>query len=256
LLIEAVGNIFYAVSKNITLGFDCNVASESPGTAIPDGLAANSPGAAAVRTINFPNNVTINNMKATFNTSHTWIGDLVVKLKHPDGTEINLWNRTCNNPQSSGLNVTFQDGSPAPPCGSPTTGTVSPVQALSAFNGKPSNGVWTLTVQDFYNADTGNIVSWGIDFGCTLENQEFDTSDITVYPNPNSGNFTLQYNNPVSNEINITVYDMRGRKIYANSFASQAIINETIQLNNTQAGIYLMTITDGNRKEVKKIVVE
>jgi hypothetical protein len=49
---------------------------------------------------------------------------------------------------------------------------------------------------------------------------------------------------------------MRGRKIYANSFASQAIINETIQLNNTQAGIYLMTITDGNRKEVKKIVVE
>ena len=27
-------------------------------------------------------------MKASFASGHTWIGDLVVKLKHPDGTEI------------------------------------------------------------------------------------------------------------------------------------------------------------------------
>ncbi|MGL2962853.1 zinc-dependent metalloprotease [Flavobacterium sp. RSB2_4_14] len=256
LLIEAVGNIFYAVSKNISLGYDCNVASQTPGTAIADGLGANSAGAAAVRTINFPSNVTINNMKASFSTGHTWIGDLVVKLKHPDGTEITLWNRTCNNPQSSGMNVTFADGFPAPVCGSPTSGTFSPVQALAAFNGKPSNGTWTLTVQDFYNGDTGNINSWGIDFGCTLGNEEFDTTDLAVYPNPNRGNFTLQYNNPISNEINVTVFDMRGRKIYENSFSNQATINENIQLNNAQAGIYLMTVTDGNRKEVKKIVVE
>lgn len=256
LLIEAVGNIFYAVSRNITLGFECNVASESPGTAIPDGLGANSPGAAVVRTINFPNNVTINNMKATFNTGHTWIGDLNVRLRHPDGTEVILWNRTCNNPQASGLNITFQDGAPAPACGSPTTGTASPVQPLAAFNGKPSNGVWTLTVQDFFNDDSGNINSWGIDFGCTLANQQFDVADISVYPNPNSGNFTLQYSNPISDEVTVNVFDIRGRKIYENSFGNQATINETIQLTDAQAGLYLMTITDGNRKEVKKIIVE
>lgn len=256
LMIEAVGNIFYAVSRNITLGFDCNVASENPGTAIPDGLGANAAGAAAVRTINFPNNVTINNMKATFNTGHTWIGDLNVRLRHPDGTEVILWNRTCNNPQASGLNITFQDGAPAPACGSPTTGTASPVQPLAAFNGKPSNGVWTLTVQDFFNADTGNINSWGIDFGCTLANPEFDSADISVYPNPNSGNFMLQYTNPISDKVTVNVFDIRGRKIYENSFGNQATINETIQLTDAQAGLYLMTITDGNRKEVKKIIVE
>jgi subtilisin-like proprotein convertase family protein len=256
LLIESVGNIFYAVSKNISLGFDCSVTSQTPGTPIADGLAANSPGAAAVRTINFSNNVIINNMKASFSTGHTYIGDLVIKLKHPDGTEINLWNRTCNTPPNSGMNIIFADSFPAPVCGSPTSGNFRPVQALSAFNGKPSNGTWTLTVQDFAPQDTGNINSWGIDFGCTLGNEEFDSADLAVYPNPNRGNFTLQYNNPISNEIKVTVYDMRGRKIYENSFSNQVTINESIQLNNAQLGIYLMTVTDGIRKEVKKIVVE
>ncbi|MFN3752982.1 reprolysin-like metallopeptidase [Flavobacterium sp.] len=256
LLIEAVGNIFYAVSKNITLGYDCNVANETPGTAIADGLGANNPGAAAVRTINFPNNVTINNMKASFSTGHTWIGDLVVKLKHPDGTEINLWNRTCNNPQRTGMNIIFADGSPAPVCASPTAGTYSPAQALSAFNGKPSNGVWTLTVQDFYNGDTGTIASWGIDFGCTLDSQPFDIADLTVYPNPNNGNFTVQFDNPISEETKIEVYDMRGRKIFENAYTNQGVFNENIQLNNAQSGIYLLNVTDGNRKVVKRIAVE
>ena len=256
LLIEAVGNIFYAVSKNITLGFECNVASETPGTAIADGLGANNPGAASVRTLNFPNSVTINNMKASFSTGHTWIGDLVVKLKHPDGTEINLWNRTCNNPQRIGMNVIFADGSPAPVCGSPTNGTFSPVQALAAFNGKPSNGVWTLTVQDFYNGDTGTIASWGIDFGCTLNSEQYDIADLTVYPNPNNGNFTVRFDNPTSEETKIEVYDIRGRKIFENAYTNEGMFNENIQLNNAQSGIYLLNVTDGNRKVVKRIAVE
>lgn len=256
LLIEAVGNIFYAVSKKIALGYECNVASESPGTAIADGLGANSPGAAAIRTINFPTNVVISNMKASFSTNHTWLGDLTVRLKHPDGTEILLWNRTCNNPQSSGMNVTFSDSAPAIVCGSPTAGTYSPVQALSAFNGKPSNGTWTLTVRDNYNGDTGSITSWGIDFGCTLNNEEFDITGLTVYPNPNNGNFNIRYDNPVSDETKVNVYDMRGRKIFERTYANQATFNENIQLDNAQAGIYLLTVVDGNRKVVKRIAVE
>lgn len=256
LLIEAVGNIFYAVSKNIALGYDCNTASETPGTAIADGLGANSPGAATIRTINFPNNVTINNMKASFSTGHSWIGDLVVKLKHPDGTEIRLWNRTCNNPQNSGMDITFSDSAPTPACASPTSGMYSPVDALSAFNGKPSNGVWTLTVQDFYNGDTGNVNSWGIDFGCTLANEQFNISGLSIYPNPSKGNFNIQFNNTTSNEIKVDVYDMRGRTIFENKYSNQATFNENIQLNNAQAGVYLVSVTDGNQKIVKRIVIE
>jgi len=181
---------------------------------------------------------------------------LVVKLKHPDGTEITLWNRGCNNPQRTGVNVTFADGSPAVVCASPTTGTIPPAQALAAFNGKPSNGNWTLTVQDFYNGDIGTILSWGVDFGCTLGNQDYDIADLTIYPNPNSGNFTIRFDNPVAEETKVDVYDMRGRKIFENSYTNNGVFNQNIQLNNAQAGIYLLTVTDGNRKTVKRIAVE
>lgn len=256
IMIEAVGNIFYAVSKNFYIGYACNVISESPNTPIADGTGANVGGAITTRTLTFPTNVTISNMKVSFASSHTWIGDLVVKVKHPDGTEVTLWNRTCNNPQYSGVDVTFADGSPATVCASPTTGTYSPFQALSAFNGKPSNGVWTLTAQDFYNVDTGNLLSWGIDFGCTLSNTTSELSDFAIYPNPSNGNFNIQFTNNNNEEINITIFDIRGRKVFENSYANQTFFNENIQLNNVEKGIYLVTVTNGSSKEVKKISIE
>ena len=79
---------------------------------------------------------------------------------------------------------------------------------------------------------------------------------LTVYPNPNSGNFTVRFDNPTSEETKIEVYDMRGRRIFENTYTNQGVFNENIQLNNAQAGIYLVTIEDGARKVTKKIVVE
>jgi hypothetical protein len=49
---------------------------------------------------------------------------------------------------------------------------------------------------------------------------------------------------------------MRGRIIFEDNFSNNATFNENIQLNNAQAGVYLLTVSDGERKEVKKIVVE
>jgi hypothetical protein len=34
------------------------------------------------------------------------------------------------------------------------------------------------------------------------------------------------------------------------------LFNETLQLENIQSGVYLLTVQDGARKEVKKIVVK
>jgi hypothetical protein len=49
---------------------------------------------------------------------------------------------------------------------------------------------------------------------------------------------------------------MRGRDIYNKSFQNNGLFNESLQLNSVQSGVYLVTVQDGARKEVKKIVVE
>ena len=49
---------------------------------------------------------------------------------------------------------------------------------------------------------------------------------------------------------------MRGREIFNKSYNSNGLFNESLQLENVQSGIYLVTVQDGSRKEVKKIVIQ
>jgi subtilisin-like proprotein convertase family protein len=247
----------YGQPFNFTTGI-CNFANATPGLAIPDGTGADISGGAATNIINIPTTGTVNNMKVKFNTNHTWTGDLVIKVIHPDNTAVVLWNRNCDTARASGMNVTFQDGSPAIVCGSPTTGTFAPFSALSVLNGKPTAGNWTISAEDLYNVDTGNIVSWGVDFGCVaLANQNFNIDDaFSVFPNPNQGSFTVKYNSNSGNQISIDVYDMRGRNIYSNKYQNDGLFYQNVNLFNIQAGMYMVTVKDGEKQGVKKIIVE
>ncbi|HNP32171.1 MAG TPA: M12 family metallo-peptidase [Flavobacterium sp.] len=87
--------------------------------------------------------------------------------------------------------------------------------------------------------------------------QDFALQNLELYPNPNKGNFTIKLNSSVaSEEIKVNVYDMRGRMIFENNYSNQATFNENIQLANAQSGVYLVSVSDGNQKIVKRIVIE
>jgi subtilisin-like proprotein convertase family protein len=262
IMVEAADNVYFAVnSKAFSIGADCHIYATTPNAAIADGTGSSTAGATTTSVINVPDAFTISNLKVNLKVDHTKIGDLIVKITHPDGTLRTLWNRTCNSAAYSGIDMTFADGtgSIASACASPTTGTHQASQAstaLAGYNNKTSAGNWTLTITDNAATNTGTLVTWALDFGCTLATNEFEIADLTIYPNPNRGNFNIKFDNPSANEVTIAVYDMSGRRIFENNYASQASFNENIQLNNAQAGIYLVNVTDGSKKIVKKIIVE
>lgn len=262
IMIEAVGNIFYAVSKNIALGYTytstCNTYSNNTALSIPDGTGANLPGATVQKTINVTNTGTITDVNVTVAGTHTYFWDLIVAMNHPDGTQVGLLNRNCNQ-ASTGFNVLFNDASPAIVCASNLTGTFAPASALAAFNGKPMNGTWRLLANDNYNGDTGSIGNWSIEIcsvTATLNTPENTLTDFSIFPNPNNGNFTLQFSNAAASAIEVTVFDMRGRKIFENNYNNEGAFNENIQLSNAQTGIYLVSVSDGVNKIVKRIAVE
>ena len=236
---------------------------ESVSTNVPITIPLTAATVSSTLTIPTNQNVVIEKVTATLNISHTWINDLIVTLISPTGTQIQLMNREC--PSSSlyqNATVTFDDlgvtlvCSATPPA---LNGILQPEQPLSGFNGQNSQGVWTLQVQDVFNQDGGAINSWSLTI-CSasppLSIEDNQLIGFSMYPNPTKGSFTIQMSQTQSEKINVGVYDMSGRLVYDKNYVSNGSLEETITLNSLQSGVYLVSVTDGTRKEVKKLIVE
>ena len=263
IMVEAANGIFFNVnSEDILIGVTivCTPYSTGPiSTAIPDGGGANVQGTPVFVPVTVSDNAIIDgNLKINVDVTHSYVGDLIMQLQSPGGSFANIWNRTCNDAQYGNIDVTLEDGSPAIVCGSPTTGTYAPANPLSVFDGEDINGTWNLVFVDFYNGDTGVVNEWSLEL-CVdggLSVVENNLESLSIYPNPNNGEFNIGFNPKSGEDITIGVYDIRGRSIYNKVYTSVSRFEEVIQLNNAQSGVYLLTISDGAQKVTKKIVVE
>jgi hypothetical protein len=167
----------------------------------------------------------------------------------------------CANDNLQNIQATFDDSGNTVVCATnpAISGVVKSVQQLSAFNGQSATGTWTLRVLDSFNQDGGAINGWSLNLCNTqqpMSVSEYSQLSISVYPNPSNGNFTVQYTSTTSNPIAISVYDMRGRSVFTKTYENTGMINQPIALTDVQSGVYLMTVVDGDKKGVKRIVIQ
>ena len=80
--------------------------------------------------------------------------------------------------------------------------------------------------------------------------------DLVVFPNPNKGSFTLKFTTNETNDFEVFVFDIRGREIYTKNFENRINFNQTINLENAQSGIYLLTVSSGSQQTTKRILIE
>ena len=168
-----------------------------PGGAIPDSPATGVPGIFST-TINVPDAGSVlafNNVSLNFGTgagatgAHTWVGDLVVTLTSPNGTNSQVLVRTgSTTPTGFGSSSDIGGGpfrfvevggssfpaaaaiNPVPPgtynrFNNPLTAPNPPTDPdpFAAFLGGPANGTWTLRVEDWAGGDTGGLANWTLD---------------------------------------------------------------------------------------------
>lgn len=262
IMIEAVGNIFYAVSPSFSIGYtitsSCNTYT---GSAMPITTSAGFP-TNQIGTITVPSTVTgtVSSISVFNNITHTYLSDVVTDLSSPQNptTFVKVYNRLCGATNGT-LNLKHIDGGATVNCsGGATLQTVASGESLATFNGQNPQGNWTFRVYDVYTGDNGTLNSWSVEI-CTqttvLTNESFEIENITLYPNPNNGNFNVQFNSS-TDDVKINVHDLRGRVILTKEIKATGLVNEQISLTNAQAGIYLVTIEDGAKKTTKKIIVE
>jgi subtilisin-like proprotein convertase family protein len=261
ILIEPTANVFYAVNSNpFSLGYSVTTACNSyPFTggfpvAIPESQTY------AEKTIVVPTSsseVTDVNFNVKF--THSYISDVQIEVVSPKGTTVKLFDKSCGATDSS-LDLVYDDLGGALNCGSTASQTVVPVGVLSAFNGENPGGTWKIRFRDVDPIKTGTIDSVSIEICSstysTLGTSNFEINDFVLYPNPNKGDFTIRFSSTNAAAIKVFVTDMLGRKIYQKEFENTGNIYQNIQLKNTAAGTYIVTVVDGDRKGVSKIIVE
>ncbi|NUL81648.1 MAG: S8 family serine peptidase [Armatimonadetes bacterium] len=124
-------------------------------------------------TINVADAHAVAKVRVRVRFNHTFNGDLVVSLVHPDGTAIVLSNRRGGSGDNfgsganncSGTFTVFDDDAATPiSSGSaPFAGTFRPDQALSGLNGKATNGDWKIRIADVAGGDSGTLFCWQLE---------------------------------------------------------------------------------------------
>jgi len=260
IMVEAVGNSFFAINRSpFAIGYIITRTCESFVFNTPFSIP--NPGTGyTVKEINVPTSGIVSDVNFTANITHTKISDLNIVLLSAANTQINLINGSCaTTAATTSFNGTFDDQGSAIVCGTDITGNILPLQPLSTFNGQSQQGNWRVGIRDLVAANAGTVNSYTLTF-CTqnavLSTKTFGLADFKIYPNPNNGNFSIQFNSNSGNEIKVNVHDISGRQIISKSYQNTGMFSENIQMNNIQKGIYIVTVLDGDVKETKKIVIQ
>lgn len=143
-------------------------ASAHPGPLISDRSCKS--GAYVTQTLYVPDQFLLGAVRVGINLTHTWRGDLFVRLTSPDGTSINVLNVGDGN---ANYNVLLDDASSNAPGPRPGAGSHSPTApewqyawrsaaGLGVFKGAQTNGFWALSLCDAYWGDTGQMNDWSL----------------------------------------------------------------------------------------------
>lgn len=138
-----------------------------------------------------------------FDCAHAWVGDVSATLTSPTGTVVQLFDGPGIPASTYGcagddILASFDDGATLTPtdfenmCGGTApaiTGAFQPMSALSALNGEPMNGTWTLTIYDSYTAaDDGTLNAWSLEIcanSCVAPTTPTISGNTSICPGTN-----------------------------------------------------------------------
>ena len=215
--------------------------------------------------INVPDSFLLTDTNIKVELTHADVGSvyLGVRPSYLTSGVTQFFNGSCDG--SSNMNLVFDDQGTAINCSNTISSAATlPATTFSTYNGNQANGNWIFFLTDISVGDgvTGTLQKVTLNL-CkselvpVLASESFSNiDDLIIYPNPNNGNFNIQFTSNSGNEIKVGVHDMRGREIFAKSYTNNGLFNENLQLSGVQAGIYLVTIQDGFSEVTKKIIVE
>ena len=191
---------------------------DTPAVSIPDNNATG-----VTVTMDVAQSFDIADIEVSLAITHTYIGDLIVTLTSPLGTEVVLHNRTGGTTEN--IITTY-----------PTL--TAPAEDIDVLLGENMAGTWQLTVSDNAGVDTGTIDEWCLYL--TYEDPMSPVEDgglpgvLTLdanFPNPFNPMTNIRFALPNAQLVDLAVYDLQGRRV-------ATLVSETMS-----AGAHVVTWT-------------
>ncbi len=89
-----------------------------------------------------------------------------------------------------------------------------------------------------------------------IEDNKLSDKNITVYPNPSNGRFTLSLDDINEKEFDLTVTDITGKKIFSEHIINNSSsLEKEYNLENLPKGAYLLMIRDNVSVVQKKLII-
>jgi len=79
---------------------------------------------------------------------------------------------------------------------------------------------------------------------------------ISIYPNPNNGEFSVKYESPVQYDVEVRITDVCGSMISEKTYKQTTIINERYDISSIAPGVYFVSVLANDHNTVVKMIVQ
>ncbi len=118
----------------------------------------------------------------------------------------------------------------------------------------PQNGTYPICLfaQNACSADT---LCESINV-CGVNVERFSLTNVKLYPNPNRGQFTLEFNLLETAEMRVEVFSMEGKCVYSETHQNfQGAYFNAFDFQHLSSGMYFLRITSGRESIKKKMII-
>lgn len=262
-LVAAANNIFYNINEEpFSIGDFTTNCTTYAATDVPKNIPDNDL-AGVVSSLQINDNFTISDIEVSLDISHTWLWDIQVLLKSPEGTEVIVYDRSCGGSgiRRRDIDAVFDDDAPALACDNavPAVSGISlPAQLLSAFKNENVNGTWELKVIDYSGGDTGTVNDWSLklcETKLTVSTDEFELANFNMFPNPAEDAVNIAFRTDTLNAVSISIYDLSGRRVARSTFNKvNPVFEEEISIRHLTSGMYILQVKSGKAVVNKKLI--
>ncbi|PKR80846.1 hypothetical protein CW751_08775, partial [Brumimicrobium salinarum] len=85
--------------------------------------------------------------------------------------------------------------------------------------------------------------------------KEITNEEFTIYPNPTSGEISLNIGDQLKGQLEITIFSTLGKKVY---FKKTNVNTKqlTVSCTDLKTGVYIMNINNGHKKASRKLIIK